>query len=289
MLIGALAIYYASFVLRALRWRSMLVNAGINADRGYALPSLPRIVSILLLAWFANCIVPAKLGDGYRCFLLRRDTGARLSVTLGTILAERLTDLVVLFTMMSGAGLLAFRGSMPSEVTKTLIGGMALILVGAAGLAAMMFGKDRFARFIPERFKEHYEHFHTAVFACLRRPAIPVVVSIAVWTFDGARLFLVAHALGANLAYSLALFVALMSALLTTLPFTPAGLGVVEAAIIVVLKLVDVDPAMAGSVAVLDRVITYWSLILIGAILYIWRLRSELRVKPRVEVARASS
>jgi glycosyltransferase 2 family protein len=62
------------------------------------------------------------------------------------------------------------------------------------------------------------------------------------------------------------------------LPFTPAGLGVVEAAIIVVLKLVNVDPAMAGSIAVIDRVIGYWSLILVGTILYIWRLKTELRV-----------
>ena len=281
MLLAALAIFYSTFILRAIRWRGMLVNAGINAEHGYTLPSLPRIVAILLLSWFANCIVPAKLGDGYRCFLLRRDTGARFSATLGTILAERLTDLVVLFTMMSGAGLLAFHGSLPSEVTNTLIGGMVLIVLGVIVLSAMMFGKDRFARFIPERFKEHYDHFHAAVFACLRRPTIPVAVSISIWFFDGARLFLVAHALGADLSYSLAMFVALMSALLTTLPFTPAGLGVVEAAIIVVLKLVDVDPAMAGSIAVIDRVINYWSLILVGTVLYIWRLKTELRVDPK--------
>ena len=58
------------------------------------------------------------------------------------------------------------------------------------------------------------------------------------------------------------MFVALMSALLTTLPITPAGLGVVEAAVIVVLKLVDMDASMAGSIAILDRLIGYWSLII---------------------------
>ena len=281
LLTGALLIFYFTFVLRTVRWRGMLVNAGIDATHGYTMPSYPRLYSIMILAWFANCIVPAKLGDGYRCFLLRRDIGARFSVTLGTILAERLTDLVVLFTMMSCAGLLAFNGSLPSEVSNTLIAGVALIFVGVIALAAMMFGKDRIARFIPDRFKEHYVHFHAAVFACLRRPAVPIAVSICVWFLDGARLFLVAHALGAHLSYSLALFVALMSALLTTLPFTPAGLGVVEAAVIVVLKLVNVDPAMAGSIAIVDRLINYWSLILIGSLLYIWGLKRELRVDPK--------
>lgn len=281
LLLIALGIFYSTFVLRAVRWRGMLVSAGINAENGYTLPSYPRILAILLLSWFANCIVPAKLGDGYRCYLFRRDTGARFSATLGTILAERLTDLVVLFTMMAGAGLFAFHGSLPSEVTNTLIAGIALIVAGGAALTAMMFGKDRIARFVPHRFREHYEHFHAAVFACLRRPAGPIAISILIWALDGCRVYFVVHALGADLSFSLALFVALMSSLLTTLPFTPAGLGVVEAAVIVVLKLVNVDPAMAGSIAVMDRLITYWSLIAVGALLYVWRLKTELRVVPR--------
>ncbi len=57
-----------------------------------------------------------------------------------------------------------------------------------------------------------------------------------------------------------------MAALLTTLPFTPAGLGVVEVATVSVLKLVDVPVDLAGSVAVLDRLITYWGLIAVGAV-----------------------
>ena len=277
LLMLAFAIYYSTFVLRAIRWRGMLESAGINAANGYNMPSLPRIFSILLLSWFANCIVPAKLGDGYRCDLFRRDTGARFSATLGTILAERLVDLVVLFTMMASAGLFAFHGSMPSEVTNTLIAGIALICLGVVALTVMMFGKDRIARFVPHRFREHYDHFHAAVFACLRQPIMPLAISVGIWALDGCRLYFVIHALGANLSFSLALFVALMSALLTTLPFTPAGLGVVEAAVIVVVKLVHVDPAMAGSIAVVDRLIGYWSLIAIGALLYAWRLKTDLR------------
>ena len=55
-----------------------------------------------------------------------------------------------------------------------------------------------------------------------------IAISVVIWFFDGIRVFFVAHAMGADLAFSLAVFVALMAALLTTLPFTPAGLGVVE-------------------------------------------------------------
>jgi uncharacterized membrane protein YbhN (UPF0104 family) len=56
---------------------------------------------------------------------------------------------------------------------------------------------------------------------------------------------------------------------------------VVEAAVIVVLTLVNVNETLAGSVAILDRVIGYWSLILVGCILYIHRLRRDVVVAPR--------
>ena len=70
--------------------------------------------------------------------------------------------------------------------------------------------------------------------------------------------------------------VALASALLTTLPITPAGLGFVESAIVGILLLAaswglapGIDENVAASVAILDRVISYWSLIVTGIILYL--------------------
>jgi uncharacterized protein (TIRG00374 family) len=95
------------------------------------------------------------------------------------------------------------------------------------------------------------------------------------------RLFLVGKSLGAHLSIELTVFVALMSALLTTLPVTPAGLGLVEAAVVVVLKLVDVNADLAGSIAILDRVIGYWSLIVVGIVLYIHRMRRDVQAVVR--------
>ena len=72
------------------------------------------------------------------------------------------------------------------------------------------------------------------------------------------------------------LFVALAAALLTTLPVTPAGLGFVETSIVGILILAanfglapGVNENVATSVAILDRVISYWSLIVVGSILYV--------------------
>lgn len=276
---AAAAVYYGAFIIRAVRWRMMLARAGIDGGHGYAVPDTPRLIDIFLQSWFLNCIVPAKLGDGYRSYLLKRDCKAPFSTSLGTILAERLVDLVVLFSTMSVMGVIAFRGKMPSQADNTIIGGAILLVIGGLAVAILWFFRDHLERFIPQKFHEQYRRLHDAIFACLRRPGTFAAISAVIWGCDGLRLFLVAKSLGADISLPMAVFVALMSSLVTTLPITPAGLGIVEVTMVAVLKVGGVPASMGGSIAILDRVITYWSLILIGAILYVRQLHRDV-IKP---------
>ena len=62
-LVLGFAVYYGSFPLRAMRWRKLLNNAGITRKEGFSVPGLGGLSEIYVLSWFANCLVPAKLGD----------------------------------------------------------------------------------------------------------------------------------------------------------------------------------------------------------------------------------
>ncbi|MDI6859145.1 MAG: flippase-like domain-containing protein, partial [Methanocellales archaeon] len=75
-------------------------------------------------------------------------------------------------------------------------------------------------------------------------------------------------AIGLRIALPIIVFVALAAALLTALPITPAGLGAVELAIVGVLMIVGIDKNLAVSVAILDRLISYWSLLIVGGLAY---------------------
>ena len=280
LLLLAVAVFYLGFIWRAWRWRRMLAATGVSAANGYNVPGLPGLIEIFLLSWFGNCVVPAKLGDAYRGYLLKRDTGASFSTTLGTILAERLIDLGVLFATMALVGLAVFGRHVPGAAGQTLIGGLALLIFGMIGLAVMWWARNAIGHHMPHRIREQYVRLHDAVFACLRRPASAIVMSVLIWVGDGLRLYFVALALGADLSVTTATFIALMGALLTTLPITPAGLGIVDVGMIGVLKLVDVETSMAGSIVLLDRVIGYWSIILIGLVLYGRRMKRDVRVGP---------
>ncbi|MDQ4127218.1 MAG: flippase-like domain-containing protein, partial [Actinomycetota bacterium] len=67
----AFAVFYCSFPLRALRWKTLLANVGY--ERGAERPMLSAfgLTRIMYLAWFANCVTVARLGDAYRGYLLK--------------------------------------------------------------------------------------------------------------------------------------------------------------------------------------------------------------------------
>src|SRR5260370_22828539 len=97
--LAAFIIYYLSFPIRTFRWRMLLENIGYTKENGIHLPKFWKLLEIIYVSWFANVIVPAKLGDLYRTYLLRREAGLPASSTFGTILAERLLDLIVLLLL----------------------------------------------------------------------------------------------------------------------------------------------------------------------------------------------
>jgi uncharacterized protein (TIRG00374 family) len=64
-------------------------------------------------------------------------------------------------------------------------------------------------------------------------------------------------------------FIALVASLLTTIPALPGGLVLVEGGIIAVLVFFGLSSSQALSVAILDRLISYWSLIAVGLVVFL--------------------
>jgi glycosyltransferase 2 family protein len=279
MLLGvAFLLWYGAFFVRGRRWGYMLDSAGFNQANGFQLPTTPGLAEIVILAYFANSLVPAKLGDAYRGYLLKRESDVPFSAGFGTILAERLVDAMMLVVVLAGAALVVFGTEMPPQARPALLLGALLIVVGLCGLAVLWFTRDTVVRFLPGRIQEAYTRLQGAIFGSLRRPALVLGVGLLLWLNDGMRVWFVARSLDAGISPSVAVLVAVMGALLTVIPFTPAGLGVVELGVgSVLVGVLGVDPVMAGSIILLDRVVAYWSLLAVGAGLYLRRTRQEYR------------
>lgn len=278
LLAMAFGLWYGAFFVRGWRWGFMLRSAGFDQSFGYSIPPTRGLAEIVLLAFFANSLVPAKLGDAYRAYLLKREGKVSFSAGFGTILAERLVDAMMLVIVLAGSALLVFGNRLPAQARPALVLGAVLLVAGVVGLCVLWFTRDTVIRFLPDRVRGGYSRLQAAVFGALRRPAFVLGIGLLLWFGDGLRVWFVARSLDAGISPAVALFVAVMGALLTVIPFTPAGLGVVELGVgSVLVGVLGVDPVVAGSIILLDRVVAYWSLLGVGAVLYLRRTRREYR------------
>lgn len=278
VLLGAFVLWYGSFFVRAWRWRRMIAAADTGGASGWTVPPTPGLAEIVALSWFANSLVPGKLGDAYRGYLLKRDGNVPFSTGLGTILAERFVDAMMLLVVLAGSALLVFGNHLPPQAGPALTLGAILLVVATIGLGVMWLTRDTLVRYLPYRVQGAYARLHGAVFGSLRRPALLLGVGLLLWFGDGMRVWLVARSLDAGIPPTVAILIAVMGALLTIVPFTPAGLGVVELGVgSMLIGVFGLDPVLAGSIIVLDRVVAYWSLLAVGAVLYARRTHRDYR------------
>jgi len=273
-LLAAFIIYYLSFPLRALRWRFLLQNVGFTRANGVHLPKFWKIVEIIYISWFANAIVPAKLGDLYRAYLLRRETGVSGSRSFGTVLAERLLDLIVLLLLCISAVMISLHDTMPWQVRFGLIIALAAVIAGVIGLFMLRLFRTHIARIVPLRFREHYNHLQEGTLGSFRHLPTLIGLTLGVWACESLRFFFVVLSLNlirGDLLHIIAaaLFIALVEALLTAIPFTGGGVGLVEGGMIATIALFTPNTTnLALAAIVLDRSISLLSILVIGFVVF---------------------
>ena len=267
--LAALVVYYLSFPVRAIRWARLLREGGARIFGR-------DLLEILLLGWFVNCLVPAKLGDLYRSYLVKRRFGISLSRTVGVVVAERLLDLFVVFGLLVVVGYIAFGRTILPDLNVLYVTGGALGLVILLGLVGLYAIGPRLGRFFPREFRRIGRLFREGVLHSFRALPVAGPMTLLVWALETGRLLLVLLALGLYLPPSQVIFVAVAASLLTTVPLTPAGFGFVEIAMVYVLTsgfgLAQND---AVAVAVLDRAVSVFSVIVVGGALYLRTDRVE--------------
>ena len=275
----ALVAYYSSFVFRGIRWRILAENA-IDGDAGddpgdgadeVRLPSSLWIGGLIVIGWFVNSITWLRLGDAYRAYALGNDSGATFSWSLGTVFAERVLDMVTVAALIVVAiALLAATGGLPGAWWWYIIA-IAMVMAFAISLAAALMKRygASLARILPSGLAGAYRAFQEGALRSFDR--LPAALSLGAigWLMEIARLYFVVEALGIEVGFALIPVVALGHAVLRTAP-TPGGMGAVETGVTGLL-LIESSAADAASIVIIDRSITYISVIAVGGALFILR------------------
>lgn len=271
--LAAFVTYYLSFPLRAMRWRLLLENVGFTKENGVHLPKFWKLTEIIFISWFANAIVPAKLGDLYRAYLLRQETHVSATRSFGTVLAERLLDLIVLLLLFLPALIISLHSNLPWQVRTGLEITLVGVVIGIAGLFAMRIFRNHIARLVPTRLSEHYNHLQEGTLGSFQRLPALTGLTVGVWACEALRFFFIAMALnliGGDAVHivSAAFFIALGEALLTVVPFTGGGVGLVEGGMLAMIALFTNALNVATAAILLDRTISLFSILIFGAIVF---------------------
>ncbi len=264
----ALVVYYTTLVPRAVRWRRMLQNLGHTAPARF-------LGEVIFLSWFVNHVIPAKMGDLYRGLILRRRRQISFALTTGSVLAERVIDMLALLVLAVLAALFFVRGELLGEMRGILLSGAILAVLIAGGLFLFWRMDSNDLTWLPHRLGERFERFQRGIFTSVQPLWLMALLTGLAWTAEAGRFLLVASALGVPLAFPQLLFVFAAGALLLAAP-TPGGLGAVEGGMVGVMLLLGVSVDTAAAVAILDRLISYWLVLIPGAAYYFTHRRLRL-------------
>lgn len=256
----------------------MLKNANVIGNTADSHISVLACSRYIFLGWFANSITWFRLGDAYRAYVFTEDTGYSFSRAMGTVLSERVMDVVMIFLLIALAALAFYGASDTGNISAFLVIAFLLVFVGLTGLLIMKHFGTRIARFLPTQLKNHYDRFHEGAMGSFERLPTLFLISSLIWFTEIGRLYFVVQSLDLSMTVSLSLivFVTLANAILTTVPITPGGLGIVEPGIVGLLALAMIRNE-AVSVAILDRSISYLSIVVLGGVVFFLHQASRNR------------
>ena len=263
----AVVVHYTTFIFRGARWRLLLQNASPHND---PVPGVVYCSQLVLLGWFANSVGWLRLGDAYRAYLYREEQKGSFSRTIGTILAERALDtiLVALLLLVAAPFLLDSRDQLTWVVmvlSVSMVVGLIVIL------SAMTWARDVLLRRLPPFLSTRYERFHNGTMGSFQRLPEATVWGLLGWAAEIGRMYLVVMALGFDIGVDIVVFLTLANSLLTLVP-TPGGIGAVESGVGgLAVRLSSLTATAAATLVLIDRAITYVSVILLGGLLFVAR------------------
>jgi len=231
--------------LRALRWQRLL--------RPIASVRYRSMLGYLLVGYLANNVLPARLGELVRSHYLGDREGISRASALGTVVVERIVDLVAVVGIASVSLLvLSVRGVVASAVlVGAAVAGLFLLALALGIVAHRLPGADR-ARAAVERWPQVRElasrlQGGLAVAGRPRTLAEALGVSAVAWTVAILAWAAVGQSIGVELSMAQAALLASGVALASAVPAGPSNLGTFELAAVQIGKAIGVpaDSAFA--------------------------------------------
>ena len=258
----AVGILVVQVVVRSARWWLLLGNGGDGANVPFGL-----VVRALLIGYLGNAAFPARLGEAARAGVVARAAHRAFGRVLGTVLLERLIDLVALAVLVLVAAMFA---PVPTLVVGIAVTGLSVGIVGGLVLAVLGRRLGERVSETPVRLRQRVAAFGRHLLAGALDTSRGVIVSagllsVAAWLLEAGLYLAAAASLGITLQPGSAVIIAAAAALATTLPAAPGYVGTYDLAAAAAGVGLGLDPATAVALAAVVHVMALVPIALAGA------------------------
>ena len=239
----AVIICLIAWILRGYRYQVIL------ASLGYKIRIL-QSTACIFVSQTANLIVPARLGDFVRVFILKHEYNTTYSEGVSSLVVERVFDI---FTVaLLGALSLLFVLNVPDWfypiIGIPLIAGF--IFFGFLLFVGKCSSQNKYIAII-------LTMLHEIKRASLSIRAIIILgsSSIIIWLLDILVCYAVVLMFEQQIPFAIIVLAIVIGNLVKAVPLTPGGMGTYEFAVAATFSLAGVSPAIAFLIAVIDHLI----------------------------------
>ncbi|AHF80123.1 Hypothetical protein TES1_0737 [Thermococcus paralvinellae] len=240
----ALALYYLSTIIYALRWKIILDSMGKNVP-------LIDLLKAILSSIFVNNVTPMSRGGGeiLRVTWISKKYKIPLSLSTVSILYERIMEAFPV-TILLFLGLTYFARHIIYFVS------LAIFVV-----VLIWLNWEEFIKLSVKIIKVELTTEELMNIISLKRKfslnILVVGLSSVVWFLDMLRLKLIALAFGWNPSIGFLAIVSLANLIFGLMAFTPGGIGIVEGGLIGTLTYFGIPSTLAVSITLIERFISY--------------------------------
>jgi len=285
VVIPAVALYFAGTLVRSLRWRALLY--------WHALP-VGLLFRSLVIGLMVNDLLPGRLGELARVFLLARNANVPIGTSLASIVVERVLDGIALTALLGVGIVLSGAGDWLLQlavVSAGLFAAATAVIVWAtlARETARRLGYW-FASLFPGRFQDILRRLVDGVLgglAPLARGTVAVEVlalSLLAWTVEASMYLVIMVGFQVPGGLAAGFMGTAVANLATLVPSSPGYVGTFDLALqSVLVSVFGAAPADATSYTLVVHLALLVPVVLVG-LFFLWRENltlPELGRRPR--------
>ncbi|MFH1484706.1 MAG: lysylphosphatidylglycerol synthase transmembrane domain-containing protein [Chloroflexota bacterium] len=285
----AILVYFVGVGFRAIRWHYLLRPLKDVPSRS--------LFPVVVIGYMANDIVPLRIGELVRAYILGEKEKLSKTAVLGTVAVERMFDGLTLIFFMAVVSLFlplpGFLGDFVRPMAALFIGALVVLFVVASSEALM----DRVLGLVPGKIGEQIRQTAGLFLLGLRVMRSPrclvavFVFSCLAWLIEAATFWIVGLSFSLSQPYHVMVLATAASNLAITLPSSPGGIGPFEVLCRETVVLFGTDGAVAAAFALVLHFAVLLVPVIILGFFYLWLENMSLAqiVRRRDPAARVDS